>query len=212
VIRQALGRPNISEEDSMSVTPDAVSKAATRLFRTVGYEATTTRNIAKALGVQGGSIYYHIKSKESLLFDILDAGIDDITAKVMASYEHLTDPEERLRAAICSQIRETLSDFNSSAVLIALMSPESLTPEHRQIYIAKRDRYERIFRDLIDEGISAGALQVKDAKLAGFLLLGALNGMTRWYRGEGQYSLHEIATWFADMLLDGLRKPATATA
>ena len=189
----------------MSVTPDAVSKAATRLFRTVGYEGTTTRKIAQALGVQGGSIYYHIKSKESLLFDILDAGIDGITAKVIASYEHLSKPEERLRAAINSQIHETFSDFDSSAVLIALMSAESLSPEHRQVYMTKRDRYERIFRDLIEEGISSGAFKVRDAKLAGFLLLGALNGMTRWYRYEGQYSLDEIATWFADMLLDGLR-------
>jgi TetR/AcrR family transcriptional regulator, cholesterol catabolism regulator len=193
----------------MPVTHDAVWKTATRLFRTAGYHGTTTRKIAQELGVQGGSIYYHIASKEKLLFDILDTGIDDMTNAVLSALEGLTTPEEKLRAAISAQIHQTFEDFDTAAVLVALISPDTLSAEHRRIYIGKRDRYEQIFREIVIEGMNSGAFIVQDPKLLVFAVLGALNGMARWYRREGQYSLDEIADRFAGILLDGIKvRPA----
>jgi len=72
--------------------------------------------------------------------------------------------------------------------------------------IAKRDRFDRGLRRVIEEGIAAGVFSPGEPKLRGFALLGSVNWITRWYDPRGPASSEQIGQAFADLLLEGLRK------
>ena len=56
-----------------------IEEAASALFRERGYAATSVRDIAQALNLQGGSLYAHMASKEDVLWSIVTRAADRST-------------------------------------------------------------------------------------------------------------------------------------
>jgi AcrR family transcriptional regulator len=181
---------------------EAILEAAISLFGKRGYAGTTMRDIAKEVGVLPGSLYAHISSKETLLDEIVELGIESflaIEAQVPASGSVI----ERLRAAVKAHVRVAAEHPGRS--LVVFHQWRFLTEPNLTRALNKRRRYQQFFVKLVDEGIADGSFEPGlDSKIAVFTILGALNWVPEWYSPRGHHNPAEIANKLADNLLNGL--------
>ncbi len=158
-----------------------ILEAAALLFAERGYAASSMRDIAERVGLLGGSLYYHIKSKEALFVEVHDLALEDAAVRIRASIRGLDDPWARLEAA-CIQMLEIQLDPHS--ITMPLMNDfRAVPPPVRSRLVAKRDDYERIFTDLI---AALPLADTVDRRLYRILLLSQLNTVSTWYRPEGR--------------------------
>ena len=181
-----------------------IDHTATALFRARGFAATSMRELATELGLEAGSLYSHIKSKEEILhrvcFGLAQAffsAFDEATADAAAPLA------TQLRQAIEAHVRVLTQDSAASAVF--LHEWRHLSEPARTEFLALRDRYEAGFRTLITRGIATGELHAPDAAFAALTLLASLNWLPAWYRPEGKLAPEEIAHRLAEQLLNGMR-------
>jgi len=177
---------------------------AERLFSQYGYHATTMRRIASELGLEGGSLYAHITSKEEVLRAVVGRAGDQFLKTLEPIAASDAPPEEKLRAAIRAHIRMVADDLDAATVYFHEW--KFLNPRHRGAVLQRRDAYEQLFRKIIVEGIEAGVFRSKAPKFAAILILSACNWLYNWYDPAGPLSPEEIADLFADMILKGLLK------
>lgn len=192
----------VAESRSRDVREAYVSRVACRIFRERGYHATSMRTIASALGWQPAALYYYYPGKEELLFSIMDAAVDALTHRVLDAIDPSAPSHVRLRQAIAAHVTSVVDHLDELSVF--LHETKALGDERQQIIQVKRDRYESIFRGMLEDGMSSGELVEGDPRLGGVLVLAACNWLYNWYRPDGDYSPDEIANRFCDMILHGL--------
>ena len=73
-------------------------------IREKGYEGTSVQEIADACGLTKAGLYHHIQSKEQLLIEIMNYGMDVFEERVLSEVEHIADPVERLKACMARNI------------------------------------------------------------------------------------------------------------
>ncbi len=174
---------------------DALLDAAAELFAAQGFKATSMRDIAKAVGMLPGSIYYHFASKDDLLLAIYEAGVDQITATFAAAIAPLDDPWLRLEAGMAALIR-AITDASSTTSVIFKVEPSDV-PKYEAELIAFRDKFEALFRTLVDElPLHAWV----DPHLLRLMLLGAANHAQLWYSPKGRFAADEIGQHFARLV------------
>jgi AcrR family transcriptional regulator len=183
---------------------DQLLEAASRLFNEQGYHNTSMQDLADALGLQKGSLYYYIESKSELLRRLLEratsllaAGIDDIYAADLP-------PTDKLRWAVENHARAVMEHLD--LVSVYLHEYRHLPPAQREKALAARKHYERVLMQIVEDGIAAGDFRPVNVKVAVFGLLGTLNWTQEWYSPEGQNSAKQIAALLADLTLQGLAR------
>ena len=181
-----------------------IDAVASELFHANGYAATSVRDIAKALDIQAASMYAHVASKEDVLWSIVDGAA---TAFERAADQAVADtgsgdPVDRLAALVEAHVEVVTSDPERSSVFVTEW--RHLSPDRRAAIGARRDDYERRFRELIREGIAIGAFGRTDEALAATFILTALNGIAAWYRPDGRLSADRIADHYVDLALRSL--------
>ena len=181
-----------------------IDRTATALFRARGFAATTMRELATELGLEAGSLYSHIRSKEEILhricFGLAEAFFEGFAA---ATADAAAPVATQLRQAIEAHVRVLTRDSAASAVF--LHEWRHLSAPARAEFLALRDRYEAQFRALVQRGLDAGELAAPDAAFAALTLLASLNWLPTWYRPDGKLTPDEIAHRLAEQLLNGLR-------
>jgi AcrR family transcriptional regulator len=166
--------------DEVSDRHREILEAAAALFAERGYLATSVRDIGERVGLLGGSLYHHIKSKEALFVRIHDLALDAAAERIKAEVAKHRDPWERLEAA-CATMLELQLDPRS--ITMPLMNDfRSAPPEVRGQLIAKRDQFERLFVGLVDALPLAPEI---DRKIYRLSLLTLLNNVGAWYRPGG---------------------------
>jgi AcrR family transcriptional regulator len=206
--RRTSAQPKVSEPANPPTPREAIIDVAVRLFGEKGYNATTMRDIAKAVGILAGSLYAHIDSKETLLIEIVEKGIERFLAidRLLAASEE--SPEARLRIAIREHIKVVAE--NPERTLVVFHQWRFLSGPNRARAIAMRRRYAKAFMKIVNDGIANGDFNSRlDARLAVFGILGALNWTPEWYSPSGPASAEEIGQKMADSLINGLR-PSSA--
>jgi AcrR family transcriptional regulator len=176
--------------------------AATMLFRRRGFHDTSMQDLAEALGMNRGSLYHYITSKDDLLWTILDGALERLDRRVTQQLEADLPPVERLANAIHEHLR-VAADHADELSLIQI-ELRSLGPDRRREMIARRDAYEARWRRAIAEGIARGDLRSIDVRLAGIGILSVCNWFTQWYQPSGELSVDEIADAFVGLLLGGM--------
>jgi AcrR family transcriptional regulator len=181
-----------------------IDEVASELFHMNGYAATSVRDIARALDIQGASLYAHVASKEDVLFSIVDraAGAFERAADAAEAEAADGDPVERLAALVEAHVDIVTSDPERASVFVTEW--RHLSAERRAAISARRDAYERRFREVIDEGSALGAFRASDSALAATFILTALNGIPTWYRPDGRLSADRIADHYVDLALRAL--------
>jgi AcrR family transcriptional regulator len=180
-----------------------IEDAASALFRDRGYAATSVRDIARAVDIQGASLYAHVASKEDVLWSIVRRAADRFRDGIEAAADDRgLAPSERLRRMIRAHVEIVTSELGSATVF--LHEWRFLGDARRTEVLTRRDAYERSFRSTIEEGIAAGEFATGDSALTARMLLSTLNGIALWYRPDGQLSPAQIADHVAEMTLRAL--------
>ena len=154
---------------------------AARLFGARGYDSTSMRDIATAVGMLPGSLYYHFPSKEDLLVAVYTIGMERMLEAVLVATRTASDPWDRLEAAAAAHLGTLLDKRGYAAAVIGGFSVNA-APSVRTELVRQRDRYEDTFRDLV-AGLPLGPHQ--DRQFLRLALLGALNWTLAWYRPGG---------------------------
>lgn len=180
-----------------------IIQAAAQVFREKGYHGASMQDIADAVGLQKASLYHHVSSKQEILAAILDEALDRLIADLQPIADSSQPPEERLRRAVRQYLLRVTENADLAAVL--LLEHRSLEPPLRQEHIRRRDRYERLWRKIVHDGIASGAFTTVDEVTTTFALLGVQNWLITWFRPGGRLTVEQLADRFADLFLDGLR-------
>jgi TetR/AcrR family transcriptional regulator, cholesterol catabolism regulator len=178
-----------------------IEDVASALFCARGYAATSVRDIAKALDLQGGSLYAHVSSKE----DVLWAIVDDAAGRFLAVAGPIASGPggavERLRELVNAHVAVVTESPERARVFLEQWT--ALSTERRQAVLGARDQYEACFRQVVADGVAAGDLTA-DPWVAAVFTLSALNGIPRWYRPDGPLTPDQIAERFADLAVAAL--------
>jgi len=182
-----------------------LTRKAARLFAEKGYHGTSIGDLAEAMGVQKGSLYAHIHSKQDLLWETAQEGAEAFHAALDAIPEDLR-PTEKIRLALRNHLRVVAEQLDVATVFV--QEWRYLDEPRREEFIAERRRYEERIRDLFREGRELGELRADlDEAAAALLFLSAANWAYTWLK-PGR-DTDALADRFFALLLDGIRGYAT---
>ncbi|HJU21764.1 MAG TPA: TetR/AcrR family transcriptional regulator [Casimicrobiaceae bacterium] len=167
---------------------------AARLFGERGFHGTTIRDVVRGIDMLPGSLYYHFAAKEDLLGAVYEEGVARITARVRAATAKRVDPWQRLTAACVAHLEALLGEGDYAQVVIRVRPAD--VPAIAARLTALRDRYERIFVELIEALPVRPSVERRTLRL---MLLGALNWSQTWYR-PGRDDPRVIARNFVALL------------
>lgn len=199
---KALPKKPKTEKLARRKTWQRLTVAAAALFSKKGYGATSTREIAAVLGIQKASLYYHIGSKEDLLYAICKSSLEQIRQDVEAALAEVRDPVERILALVRAHLASMLRDQQEHAVAVSEM--HLLSPERFEQVRSLRDAYDSLVRSVLQEAQSTGALRLDiPAKYLCLSLLGMMNRVEVWYRRSGPLSPDQLGQLMGAIFLTG---------
>ena len=180
-----------------------ILKSAAAAFRRRGYHGASVGEIARALRMTKGNLYYYFRDKEEILYVLHDWSLDLLLERLREVERSEAPAAQKLRQLVQSFAQMIIDELHGTALTMDL---QALSPARLRKVIAKRDRFDRGLRDLVREGMDTGAFARGDPKLAAFAVLGAVNWIPRWYDPRGPAGSLEIGDAFARLVLDGLRR------
>jgi len=178
-------------------------RAAAETFYRKGYDATTTQDIAEAVGMLKGSLYYYISAKEDLLYEIINE-VHEVWATNLKRHEIMDgDPLTRIWAFVHNNVVGNAENLVSSAVFFRDFS--ALTGQRRKHILELRDVHDNTLREMIREGQSSRAVRKGvDPKVAATGILTMCNALYHWYRPDGALTAEDVAIQYADLAVGGL--------
>ncbi len=179
-----------------------IATAAETLFGRQGYHATTVRQLAGAVNLQGGSLYAHVGSKEELLARVVDRASEAFHDAVEPVLRGPGTAPQRLAAGLEAHIRVVAA--NPLAATVYFQDWRHLSGRLLDQARRRRDAYESLWRDTVTDGVAAGELVPVDPYLAAVAWLSTGNWVHQWYRSDGRLSPGAIAQIFSTILLGGL--------
>lgn len=185
-----------------SPTAERLFDVAAALFFEKGYAATTTREVASAVGIQQASLYYHVSSKEDLLYQICMSSLEQLLADVQLAVSQAANPLERVAVLARTHLRAILKHQIRHVAMLNEM--RALSAPHRAEVVALRRKYADFVRSLIEEGQAAGAIRTDiPARYLNLALLNILNWAVLWYRRGQTLSEEELARMFTSIYFAG---------
>jgi AcrR family transcriptional regulator len=190
----------------MATTTDRrteILKSAAAAFRRRGYHGASVDEIASALNMTKGNLYYYFANKEEILFACHEYSLDKLLALMDEVHADTATPEIKLRRLVLAFVHTILDDLHGTALTL---DPEALSPPLLKRVIAKRDQFDHGIRDIIQQGIDQGVFRPGDPKMIEFAMMGAVNWISKWFDPAGAQTSDQIGDAFADYLVGGLLK------
>jgi AcrR family transcriptional regulator len=185
-----------------------ILRAAAGVFRRRGYHGASVDQIARALKMAPGNLYYYFRNKEEILYVCHDYSLGLILKELKDIEESNLPPDQQIHRLIVAFVHLFIDVLHGTAWTLEV---EALSPPLRKRVVAKRDRIDKGFRTILTSGMRSGVFAERDPRLTSFVIFGAINWIPRWYDPAGRATSHEIAQAFADYLVAGLRNSARAT-
>jgi AcrR family transcriptional regulator len=185
---------------AVATRADEIVDIAARLFYERGYPSVSTRALAQAAGIQGGSLYHHFTSKEEILYRIVQYGSGEFFAGLLP---HLEEPELSYTARLDRFVRAYITDAQPRRYAIAVLFRDMahLSPDHFAELQAVRRHFQQAVQRFLAEGVAAGEFSVPDAKVAGIAVLDLLKGIDAWIREPGRLGRRQVADTYAVLIL-----------
>jgi TetR/AcrR family transcriptional regulator, cholesterol catabolism regulator len=188
--RSSTGAPDLA--DACSALPEGLLENAARMFKARGFASTTTRQLGAMAGINSGTLYYHIRNKEQLLFLVCLTSMSRISEAVHAAVAEVVDPLERLEVAVRAHTRSALQDADMHATMLVEM--RSLSPESRARVRALRQEHETLITGLIEDAQRAAAIRTDiPLKILVLALLDLINWAIFWFSPDGEFDIDELA-------------------
>jgi AcrR family transcriptional regulator len=201
-------RPRKAPRDHKQSKPatrlEEVLQSAANIFFAKGFHATSIEDVAKDVGMLKGSLYYYIKSKEDLLFQLLLAGIEDGDAYIVQQIDPHGDPVVQLEKAIRAQIDYIIQ--NRVPFGLFLHEFDSLSGKRQHKLISVMSRYNSRFVDLVRRGQEQGKLIEGEPWIIVNGILGMCNWLYRWYDPDQVSDSEQIKSVFLRMIFEGIRR------
>lgn len=187
-----------------------VLEAAARVFHARGYTDASVQQVADELGILKGSLYHYIKTKEDLLYGLLEGvhrEVREILTEVAAAPD--LDPVDRLRLYVTRQIEYNVR--NLVRISVYYHDFQRLGPERRKTIYAQRREHETFVADLIRQAQDSGAADPdRNPQVLANCVFGTIIWIYRWYRPRGPISARDLAMTGADFAVAGIRGSALA--
>lgn len=184
-------------------TKEDVVRAAGRLFAERGFHGTSMRDLGRELGLFGSSLYSHVDGKNELLIEVIRSGarlFQGLADEVAASQGGAAD---RLHTLVTGHV-SIIADHIDEATTF-LNEARFLPAEDRTEVVAMRNRYESVYRELLEEGITRGEFRSDlDPALHAILILSVLNALERWFRPDGGRTPDEIGAVLYTFIMEGI--------
>jgi AcrR family transcriptional regulator len=191
----------VAQREEITRRDELLAKAA-HLFRVKGYHATTMKDIAAELDILPGSLYHHISSKESLLVEIMQRGIEALMEKVRPVAFSKQSPTAKLQRIVHIHV-EAIAQY-PDILTVFLHEVKSLPIEKQVQQLRLRDEYEHLIKHVIEEGQAQGLFRQMHPRMATNAVLGMVNWLYSWYRPGGGLSPAQIADEFLTLMTQGL--------
>ncbi|MCP4170310.1 MAG: TetR/AcrR family transcriptional regulator, partial [Fuerstiella sp.] len=172
---------------------------AAQLFRQKGYERTTVRDIAGAVGIQSGSIFHHFSSKEDILRSVMSEALIYFTEILRDAISKAHGPRDKLLACIRSELQFTIGPDTTAIMSVLISEWRSLSAEVQQDILQYRDVYEQFWLDALQDAGKAGLL-AGDVFVTRRLIAGAIHWTPYWFQLDGELSLEDLATETLQMI------------
>jgi len=182
----------------------AIHEAGLQLIYTKGFEAMSLRELAAKVGLQPGSLYNHIATKQALLFDLINDHMLRLHERVAAELEGITDPTERLKAFTAFHL--TYHIERKREVFIGSAELRSLEPKNRKRIVASRREYEDILADILKAGVKAKQFKIGDIRVSTYAILAMLTGICTWYDPKGRVNRDELIAVHTRLVLQGVER------
>ena len=179
-----------------------IEDAASALFRERGYAATSVRDIARALDLQGASLYAHVASKEDVLWAIVVRAAERFESAVEPVLSSDAPAGEKLLGFCRAHVLVVAEDLRHATVF--QHDWRHLSEPRREEVRRMRDRYEGHLRAILADGVASGELASADPALDARAILTALNGVADWYRPDGSLSADAVAERYAELFTRAL--------
>ena len=186
-------------------TLEAIRRVGLKLIYEHGYEAMSLRQLAAEIGIQQGSLYNHIASKQDLLMALVRGHMTDLLAALDRALDGIAEPLNRLKAFAAFHVHYHM--VRKAEVSVVNFELRSLEPKNYKEIVGLRRRYERRLAEIIEAGIAAQVFTPTDVRVASFATLALLTGVCTWYRPRGRLSEAEIVEIHVRLALDGLAAP-----
>lgn len=184
------------------MTREEILEAAVQIFSQKGYHATSMQEIARAVHLQKASLYHHISSKQDILVDLLDQSLDQLIDLLQSVVKQDLSADEKLKLAVISYMGMLLENREKASVL--LLEHRSLSPEYLSRHVPRRDKFESLWIEIIQQGCYQNVFECGDPILAARLLLGMMNWTITWYRTDGALTSRQISEKIAATFIFGL--------
>ena len=184
---------------SRHVRARELQRVAAELFFAKGYEATTIREIAEALGIKSASIYYHWENKEAILFDLVRSTMEQLIAGARALLGEKVHPEQRLAALVTNHV--VLHALRPKEAILGETELRSLKDERLESAMRMRDDYEEVVLTVLAEGAAAGKFEIVDLKLTAYSIISQCTNVGIWYREDGRLGLEEVVAVYTALAL-----------
>lgn len=202
----------MTEEQSSHDMRQRILDESARLFSQNSIASTSMREIAKECGIQAGSLYYHFKSKDEIVAEVLELGIELVANAVKAELDQLDENagfHDRFHAAVRAHLKAFFQHSHYTATHIREFKQAPLTARTKNI--ETRDTYEQLWADLFAKGVDEGCLATDiDLRFARLLLLSSMNWSLEWFKPKGQRSFDELSATIVRIFLGGCSTRTTA--
>jgi AcrR family transcriptional regulator len=186
------------------VTRDDILDAAAQVISQKGFHGASMSDIANAVNLQKASLYHHVSSKQEILLALLDRALGMLTEHIAAITVQDIPADEKLKLMVRAYL-SALAD-NSDLTSVLLFEHRSLDKKTHARHVPHRDKFEGLWRDVLNEGVRTNVFDLKDTGLAVRALMGVMNWTLTWYHPDGKKSIEQIADEYSDFILKGMLK------
>ncbi|MCD6671358.1 MAG: TetR/AcrR family transcriptional regulator [Burkholderiaceae bacterium] len=174
-----------------------ILETAARAFADRGYHETTIQSIAVALRVSKPTVYYYVRNKEEILFEIARAALEDLERNLSEPAADDLSPETRLHRFFGAYAKMIASDLG---ICMALVADRTLRPQSRRKLRACKKQIESRAVALLEECLDDSRPSTQELRLLAYALFGAFNWIPQWFAPDGDVPLDEIARYYVRAL------------
>jgi AcrR family transcriptional regulator len=181
-------------------TRTRIDSGAAQLFVRNGYDGTSMRDLARNLGLRPSSIYGHVKSKQELLFRVMERLMDEMLTRANEALKADGEPQELVRRLVVTNICQP-GPYETALLQSGL---KSLQPSYRAAITRKQREYRNLWLRILTDGNNRGVFNIEDPKLAFLGIDGALIHIERWFSPSGRLTRLDVAEVFVGWVLNSL--------
>ncbi|MPS30176.1 TetR/AcrR family transcriptional regulator [Pigmentiphaga sp.] len=203
--RRRQGRPPVVAD-----ARERILLEASKLFAQSGYESSSIGELAAAIGVSKPAIYHYFATKQDIYDAIILQALQGLTDAVVPAVDAQPAPLDKLRVFMTAHA--AYLEHNYWSFVAMLVGFSGMSPSYRDDASRLRDAYERLLRQILEQGAREGVFRPGQIVTSGRAVLSLLNWMARWFKPGHGSTAEQIALDYFELLSAGLCVRPAATS